>query len=115
MRSLNRGVALVFIGVDMRPRTSKLLHMRSQGSLLGIGHHPQPHLAAYAPDSSQHWWAVIGIRAASTLLHPEGTRPGIAADQQGRNVPSFFSPAFSPISSLSVAVSGRGVSGCIAS
>jgi hypothetical protein len=68
MASFNRGVALIFIGIDVRAWPSELLDMCPQGGLLRIAHDPQAHLATHPPDRTQHGWTVVGIRAASTTF-----------------------------------------------
>jgi len=68
MRALDCGVAVVFVGIDMRARPGKLLDMRTQRRLLGIAHHAQPYLPTHAPNRPQHGWSVIGIGAPTTAL-----------------------------------------------
>jgi len=65
MRSFNRGVAVVFVGVDVRARASKPLHMRAQRRLLGVGHHSQAYLSAHPSDRPQHGRPVVGKGTAS--------------------------------------------------
>src|SRR5580765_8139257 len=50
MWPLDRGIAIVLVGVDVRSRPSKLLDMRPQSRLLGIGHDSQAYLTTHAPD-----------------------------------------------------------------
>src|SRR5262249_28432735 len=66
MWSLDRGIAVILIGIDMRSWPSELLDMCPQGGLLRVRHHPQVHLAAHTPDRPQHGWPVIGIGTAPT-------------------------------------------------
>src|SRR5215213_3956878 len=65
MRSLDRGITVVFIRVDVRALSGEPLHMRAQGDLLGVGHYPQSQLTGQPPDCPQYRWSVIG----------EGTTP----------------------------------------
>src|SRR5262245_43088535 len=88
MWPLDRCVALVFVGVDVRSWSSKLLHMRAQPGLLGVLNHAQAHLATHSSHSSQDRRPVIGICATSTPLIRS------AARRVGRieMLPAFFPP-----------------------
>jgi len=105
MWSLNRGVAVVFIGVDVCSWPGKLLDMRPQGGLLRIRHHPQPHLTAHAPDRPQYWRPVVS----------EGTAPtpfiGSRARRVGRveMLGAFFAGVLEQLIALGRAIGQSGV------
>jgi hypothetical protein len=68
VRALNRGIAVIFIGVDMCARPSELLDMCAQRRLLRVQYDPQPHLAADPTHRPEYWRSVIGIGTAPTTL-----------------------------------------------
>src|SRR5690606_394225 len=65
---LQRLVTLIFVGVNQRLRQRELLNQPTQGTGLGILHHPQAHLSGFTPNHTQDRWTVIGIGASSAPL-----------------------------------------------
>jgi hypothetical protein len=84
-----------FICIQDRALTRHIpLDNRARGRFVGMFEYPVPHLVRAAADETQDRWPVVLVGALAFALHPEGTRRGVGAGQQGRDAAYFFSPAF---------------------